>query len=259
MLEIRELSVAYGDREVVHKVSFSVQPGETVCIVGESGSGKSTMLKAIAGLLGQEGHVTGGRIEFEKRDLLQLSREEYRALRGGRIAMVYQHAGASMDPVMRIGRQFHEELKLKGKISRRESDEKAVGCMEQLLLKEPERILASYPSMLSGGTNQRVALAMAMVMEPDLILADEPTSALDVTVQAEVVKAMQNMKKVTNAAILMVTHNMGVVAQMADKVGVMQNGELVEWGTAEAVLTHPVHDYTKMLMSCVLRMEDTDE
>ena len=259
MLEIKDLSIAYGDREIVHKAGFTVQPGETVCIVGESGSGKSTMLKAIAGLLGQEGRVTGGSIEFKGRELLRMNRKEYQALRGSRIAMVYQHAGESMDPVMRIGRQFHEELSLKGKISRRESDEKAIVCMKQLLLKEPERILSSYPSMLSGGTNQRVALAMAMVMEPDLILADEPTSALDVTVQAEVVKAMKNIKQVTNAAILMVTHNMGVVAQMADKVGVMQKGKLVEWGTAEEVLSHPTHDYTKMLMSCVLRMEDGDE
>lgn len=255
MLEVKNVSVSYGDKTIVDNLSISVQPRETVSIVGESGSGKSTLLKAILGLLGAEGWISGGTIEFEGRDLTSLGPEEMRKLRGAQIATVYQQAGRSMDPVTRIGKQFHEALLTKGKISRQESDRKAADCMRQLSLKNPEKILKSYPVMLSGGTNQRVALAMSMVMEPKLLLADEPTSALDVTVQVQVVEAMQHLKESCQAAILMVTHNIGVVAQMADKVGVMYNGHLMEWGTREQILSEPLHPYTRMLMNSVLRMD----
>lgn len=255
MLDIKNVSVSYGDKKIVDNLSISVQPKETVSIVGESGSGKSTLLKAILGLLGAEGWISGGTIEYEGMDLASLGPEGMRKLRGAQIATVYQQAGRSMDPVTRIGKQFHEALLTKEKISRRESDRKAADCMRQLSLKEPEKILKSYPVMLSGGTNQRVALAMAMVMEPKLLLADEPTSALDVTVQVQVVEAMQQLKESCQAAILMVTHNIGVVAQMADKVGVMYNGYLMEWGTREQILSKPLHPYTRMLMDSVLRMD----
>ena len=229
MLEIKDLSVAYGNREIVHNVDFSVQPGETVCIVGESGSGKSTLLKAITGLLGQEGHITGGRIEFDGRNLAQSDPKEYRSLRGSRIAMVYQHAGESMDPVIRIGRQFQEELSLKGKISRRESDRKTAECMKQLLLKEPERILRSYPPMLSGGTNQRVALALAMVMEPELILADEPTGNLDSKNSQDVIALLTQASRRYQQTILMITHNKDLTASV-DRVFRVSDGVLTDLG-----------------------------
>lgn len=230
-------------------------PGETVCLVGESGSGKSTVLKAISGLLGREGRITSGQILFEGTDLTAAGAKALQRLRGAQIATVCQQAGSSMDPIAKIGSQFHEVLRTKGKISRKESDRLAVSAMEALALKEPERILNTYPAMLSGGTNQRVALAMAMVMDPKLILADEPTSALDVTVQVEVVQAMGRLKERCGAAILLVTHNIGVVARIADKVGVMYQGRMLEWGEREAVLNRPLHPYTKLLMEAVLPMD----
>lgn len=255
VLEIKNLSVAYGQRTVVEDVSFRVLAGETVSIVGESGSGKSTILRAVQGLLGSEGRIVSGSITFDGVSLPDLKPDEMRRYRGGVIATVPQQAGLSMDPITRIGRQFCEAIRTQRKITQNESDARACECMRSLSLKEPEKILRSYPAMLSGGTNQRVALALAMVMEPRLILADEPTSALDVTVQVEVVRSMLELKRQSDAAILMVTHNMGVVAQMSDHVGVMYNGRLLEWGTRDGVLHTPRHPYTRALMASVLKMD----
>ena len=255
MLKLKEVSISYGDLEIVKCVSFLVSPGETVCLVGESGSGKTSILKGILGLLGENGRVTGGELLFQGQNLATLSPAEYRQLRGKKIAMVYQQAGRALDPVTKIGKQFHEMLCTKEKCSRAQSNKKAAFYLKKLFLKEPERILESYPSMLSGGTNQRVAIAMALAMEPELILADEPTSALDVTVQVEVVKALQQAKELSGAGILMVTHNMGVVAHLADQVGVMYAGHLVEWGDTEQILKRPAHPYTRMLLDSVLGMD----
>ncbi len=255
MLEVKRLSISYGDAKIVERVSFSVKKKETVCIVGESGSGKTTVLRGILGLLGENGRVTEGEILFKGRDLISLTGDEYRRFRGKQIAMVYQQAGRSMDPVTKIGKQFHEMLCTKERISRSESDEIAAFYLNKLFMKEPRQILRSYPPMLSGGTNQRVAIALALAMEPELILADEPTSALDVTVQVEVVKALQQAKELSGAGILMVTHNMGVVARLADQVGVMYAGQMVEWGGREQILRRPSHPYTKMLLNSVLGMD----
>ncbi len=255
MLEIKNLSMAYCEKQVVNQISFAVQDRETVSIVGESGSGKSTILRAIQGLMGREGKILEGSIRFDEVELRELKPAEMRRYRGSVIATVPQQAGLSMDPIMKIGKQFHEALQTKYTLTREESDKKAASCMRKLSLKDPQRLLNSYPVMLSGGTNQRVALALAMVMEPKLILCDEPTSALDVTVQVEVVEAMKELKENCDAAILMVTHNMGVVAQMSDHVGVMYSGDLVEWGTKDQIMRDPKHPYTYTLMASVLQMD----
>lgn len=255
MLEVNNVSVSYGNERIVNRVSFVIQPKETVSIVGESGSGKSTLLKAIVGLLDDNGWISGGTITFDGINLVSLKKDEMRRIRGTKIATVYQQAGRSMDPITKIYKQFHEAMLTKTKISRMESRQCAISCMKALSIKDPDKIINSYPATLSGGTNQRVALALAMVMSPKLILADEPTSALDVTAQVEVVEAMKALKEQCSAAILIVTHNIGVVAQMADKVGVMFEGNLVEWGTREQILSCPLHPYTQLLMNAVLRMD----
>lgn len=255
MLEIKNLSISYSGKPAVRQVSFAVQENETVCLVGESGSGKSTIVKAVTGLLSSEGRIVEGEVFFDGMALHTFSEKELRQIRGRQIAMIYQNAGRSLDPVMKIGKQFYEMLCTKEKCSRKQSDQKAAACMRQLSLRDPEKILKSYPSMLSGGMNQRVAIAMAMVMEPRLILADEPTSAQDVTVQAELIQALKKLKETTKASLLLVTHSMGVVARMADKVGVMCRGCLVEWGHPEQILNHPVHPYTRELIGAILHLD----
>ncbi|MGI6006946.1 MAG: ABC transporter ATP-binding protein [Ruminococcus sp.] len=255
LLELRNVSIAYNTGQVVQNVSFQVKQGETVCIVGESGSGKTTVLQGILGLLRESGHIVQGEILFEGKNLSELSAEEYRKMRGQQIGMIYQQAGRSMDPVARIGKQFYEMFCTREKIDKKKANERAAYFLSKMHLKDPQRILKSYPTALSGGTNQRVAIAMALAMEPKLILADEPTSALDVTVQIEIVKALRQAKELSGAGILMVTHNMGVVAHLADQIGVMHNGQLVEWGTREKILTQPSHPYTRMLLESVLKVE----
>ncbi|ACL18405.1 oligopeptide/dipeptide ABC transporter ATP-binding protein [Desulfitobacterium sp. LBE] len=252
MLEINRLSVAYGNHLALKDVTLAMKSHETYCLVGESGSGKTTLLKAITGLLGEGGRYIEGEVVFEGKELISLPQPELRKLRGAAIATVHQQAGSAMDPIMKVGKQFHEALSVRAKISRRESDRLAQECMKTLALKEPERILKSYPGMLSGGTIQRVALAMAMAMNPTLILADEPTSALDVTVQVEVVGTLKKLQENCSAAMLLVTHNIGVVARMADKIGVMLDGRLIESGSKAQVLSSPAHPYTHMLINSVL-------
>lgn len=244
--------MAYGNHLALKDVTLAMKHHETYCIVGESGSGKTTLLKAVIGLLGEGGRYIEGEVVFEGKELISLPQPELRKLRGAAIATVHQQAGSAMDPITKVGKQFHEALSVRKKISRRESDRLAQECMKTLALKEPERILKSYPGMLSGGTIQRVALAMAMAMNPTIILADEPTSALDVTVQVDVVGTLKKLQENCRAAILLVTHNIGVVARMADKIGVMLDGRLIESGSKARVLSSPAHPYTQMLINSVL-------
>ncbi len=251
MLELKKVSIAYGSHEVVHQVSLHMREGESLSIVGESGCGKSTLIRSIVSLLGTNGNITEGRIIYKGEDITNLPQTKARSIRGREIALLYQNAGSSMDPSMKIGKQFLEALRTKGNITRKESDHIARSYMEKLLLKNPDKILNNYPVRLSGGMNQRVALAMTMAMEPGLILADEPTSALDVTAQVEVVRTMQKLREESHASLLMVTHNFGVVAQLADRVAVMYGGRIVEEGTADQILRTPEHPYTKILIQAV--------
>lgn len=254
MLEIRNLSAMYEDTESVKHVSLSVQPGEIVGIVGESGSGKSTMLKAVLNLFHQKKVVLNGEILFHGENLLKKKPAEMRQLRGNRIAMVFQHPELSMDPLWTIGQTFYESIRVHRKITRAESDAAAKQLLTSLHFEHPDKILASYPFELSGGMCQRVAIAIAAANGPELMLADEPTSALDVTVQLQAIETMMEMRDTFGMAILIVSHNMGVIAKMADKVGVMRQGELVEWGTKDEVLYHPQHEYTKALIEAVPRI-----
>ncbi len=256
VLELQDISITYqGAKEAVKHVSFPVGEKQIVAVVGESGSGKSTMIHGIIGLLSAGGKITGGNILFCGRDFQTFSKEEMRNLRGKEIAMIFQDAGSYLNPRRRIGFQYIETMRTHLQITKQEAAERAKAMLTRLKLADPERVMKSYAFQLSGGMRQRVAIAMAMTMRPKLLLADEPTSALDVTVQAQVVQEMLDLRDTMGTAIVIVTHNMGVASRMADAIAVMQHGNLVEFGSREAVIEHPRNEYTKHLLSVVPELE----
>lgn len=255
MLELKNLCVSYRKQPVVHNVSFGVQPGQIVGLVGESGSGKSTIVRSMLGLLAKGGQITSGEIFFDNQKISAFSKKDWTRIRGKEISMIFQYPERSMDPVISIGNQFCESMKASRRLEKKEVLEHAAALLSELHLDNPERILRSYPFELSGGMCQRVAVAMAMVNNPRLLLADEPTSALDVTVQAQTIDVMMELRRKYGTAILLVTHNMGVIAHMADMVGVVYHGELVEWGRRKEVLYSPAHPYTKALIRAIPTMD----
>ena len=248
------VEISYGGIPVVHGVSFSLAPGKILGIVGESGSGKSTVIRAIVGLLGPGGAVTKGDIWFDGKNLPDVPEKEMRAVRGARIAMIFQDAGASLCPIRTIGSQIHESTAAHFGVSSQEAREKALALFAVLDFKDPVRVWNSYPFELSGGMNQRVSIAMAMIMRPPLILADEPTSALDAAVQKQVVLELLRLREDCGSAIIIVSHDIGVVSRMADDLLVMKNGRMMEYGPAAAVLESPVNEYTKTLLASVPRL-----
>lgn len=254
MLSVEQLYVNYGEKEILHDVDLQVAQEEIVMIVGESGSGKSTLVRSIMGLLGEEGHITKGNIVFQGVNLCQLNKKQYRELRGSRIAMVFQQPESSFDPTQTIHRQFYEAMNVHRKVNVREAEQTAKSLLGMLGFREPGTILSKYPFELSGGMAQRVAIALAVVNEPAFLLADEPTSALDVVVQKQTLDMILDMRQKLHMTMLMVTHNMGVVAYMADKVGVMHPGHLVEWGKKTELLKNPQHPYTRELIRAIPTM-----
>lgn len=251
LLEIRDLRIACGGAPIVRGISLRMDAGEILGVVGESGCGKSTLLGAVLGLLPAEGWQMHGQILLEGRDLPALSREAMRRLRGERLGAVFQNPEDSLNPSRRIKTQFYEALRAHRPVTRREAGQIAQKALERLHLEDGERVLEAYPFQLSGGMNQRVAIALAMVLEPALLLADEPTSALDVTVQAQVIRELMEMRERFGTAILLVTHNMGVVRHAADRVAVLYAGRVVEYGDRRQVLGQPAHPYTRALMAAI--------
>jgi ABC-type dipeptide/oligopeptide/nickel transport system ATPase component len=257
VLELQDLSITYqGTKEAAKHISFAVPEKSIVAIVGESGSGKSTIIRATIGLLTAGGEISGGKILFCGEDLQTFSKEQMRKARGEEMAMIFQDAGSYLNPRRKIGSQFVETLRVHQDISKEEARAQAKAMLSRLKLADPERIMKSYAFQLSGGMRQRVAIAMAMAMHPKLLLADEPTSALDVTIQAQVVQEMLDMRESLGTAIVIVTHNMGVASRMADYIAVMQNGNLMEFGTRDQVIDHPQSSYTKKLLSVVPELEE---
>ena len=256
MLEIKDLTIQYGEKDaVVKNLSLSMKKGDIISIVGESGSGKSTVLRSIlGGLLGQ-GKVTAGEINFNGKSLLNLSNDEWRQLRGSVISMIAQDCGGTLNPIRKIGSQYVEYINSHSSMSKSEAEAKAINMLGKVRLPEPENIMKSYPYELSGGMKQRVGIAMALTFEPEIVLADEPTSALDVTTQAQIVKQMMELRDEFHTGIIIVTHNMGVAAYMADKIIVMQNGVVVDSGTREDVINNPKSDYTKKLLKAIPEMD----
>ena len=255
LLTYDHVEISYNGVPVVHDLSFKVMPGEILGIVGESGSGKSTLVKAAMGQLGRHGMVTRGDIWYRGRNIPDLSPRELRALCGRDLALVFQDCLAAMTPIRTVGDLIYEFMAAHEPIARRACDERAIGLFQKLGLDDPERVLASYPFELSGGMGQRVGIAIALMGDPTLLLADEPTSALDVIAQAQVIELLSEVRDMTGAAIMVVTHNMGVVRALADNVIVMKDGLLVEYGPVHDVLEHPTQDYTRLLVESTPKLE----
>jgi len=259
VLEVRDLTIKLpggGDRpEAVSDVSFEVQRREILCLVGESGSGKSVIAQAIMGLLPKTLPVTRGKISLEGEDLLAAPASRLRELRGARMAMIFQEPMTALNPVMRCGAQIDEVLNHHTKDPPAVRLKKTVGLLREVALPDPERILASYPHQLSGGQRQRIMIAMALALEPALLIADEPTTALDVTTQAQILKLVAELQQRHGMGVLFITHDFGVVAEIAHRVAVLREGRLVEVGARLAVLQRPRHEYTRMLIRSVPTLE----
>ena len=256
LLDVTNVSARYpGSKKVILRdVDLTLYSGQITCVIGESGCGKSTLLNTVLQLPGRV-DVCEGEVTYRGENLKALSREEMRKLRGSGIGVVFQEPGASLNPIRKIHVQFYEAMCAHGKVSRAESREKAAAILRNLEFPDPDRILDSCPAQLSGGMNQRVAIAIAMALDPDILLADEPTSALDVTVQAQIVEELIHLRDTYNTCILMITHNMGVVAKMADMVAVMYGGRVIEYGPRTQVLYHSAHPYTKALMAAIPKLD----
>lgn len=250
----QSVEICYNGIPAVQDVSFTLQPGEILGIVGESGSGKSTILKAAMGLLGRDGAVTKGSIWFQEKNLPDLPGREMRKICGREIGMVFQDAGASLCPIRIIGSQIFESIAAHEKTTRKETNRRALELFDKLGFPDGKRILSSYPFELSGGMNQRVGIAMAMLLQPGILLADEPTSALDVSVQQQVMQEMRMMRRLYGTAMILVTHNIGVVSAMADSILVLQGGRLMEYGKTRQVLDAPRSEYTKSLLAAMPRL-----
>ena len=247
--------ISYNGVRVIKDVSFSVGEGEILGIVGESGSGKSTLIKAAMGLLGNTGLVTRGDIWYKGKNLPDLSAAELRRLNGPELGMIFQYAGSSFCPIRTVGAQLYESMTEYESISKEAFRARATELLEKIGFENALRILDSYPFELSGGMQQRVGIAAAMLLNPGVLLADEPTSALDVSVQKQVVEEMLLVRRTFGTSIVLVTHNIGVIGAMADKVLVMKNGEMVEYGETRQVLNNPKEDYTRLLMSAVPKLK----
>ncbi|MCR9110703.1 MAG: ABC transporter ATP-binding protein [Rhodobacteraceae bacterium] len=255
LLAIDNLSIALpkgADRELAVKdVSFTLDKGEILCIVGESGSGKSMSANALMGLLPEGVTPAGGSITFEGRNLLDLSEDEMLALRGRDISMIFQEPLSALNPLMRIGDQIAEVFEAHNLLTPSERSKRALELLHEVGLPDPESTIRAYPFQLSGGQRQRVVIAMALALEPKILIADEPTTALDVTTQAQILELIEELRRNHGMAVLFITHDFGVVADIADRVIVMQHGEVVEAGEAETVLLNPTHSYTRALLDAI--------
>ena len=255
LLSIQNLTIdlpAGGDRpHALQQVNLDLHPGEIVCVVGESGSGKSLTTSAVLGLLPEGVQVRSGQILWRGQDLLQLSAEGLRKLRGSEIGMIFQEPMTALNPLRTIGDQIGEVFRTHTRLSRKTIRARTLGLLESVKIPDPDKALKAYPHELSGGQRQRAMIAMALALEPALLIADEPTTALDVTTQAEILHLIHDLQRRKGMAVLFITHDFGVVAEIADRVAVMQHGVLVESGEAQAVLEHPQHAYTRTLIAAV--------
>jgi ABC-type dipeptide/oligopeptide/nickel transport system ATPase component len=254
LLDVHNLNVQFrtasGFADAVRNVTFSIASGEVLGLVGESGSGKSVTSLAIMRLLVPQAQVQG-HIQFAGKDLLGIPEAEIRAVRGSQISMIFQEPMTALNPLMRVGDQIAEALLAHQKTSRRDSWERAVQALRDVGIPEPESRARDYPHQLSGGQRQRVMIAMAIINRPQLLIADEPTTALDVTVQAQILGLLAELRAKFNLAMLFISHDLGVVSQVADRLAVMYRGEVVELGSSRQVFTNPLHEYTQGLLHAI--------
>jgi len=262
LLSVKDLDAVFsiGKRNypVLQKLSFQVKKRETVCMVGESGCGKSVTALALMDLLPNNGRVIGGSIRLGGEQINGLSRRERRAIRGKRMGMVFQEPMTALNPLLTVGRQLSEGLCLHRGMGKAEAYKYAAQCLDTVGIADPEERMRQYPFQMSGGMRQRVMIAMVLAVEPELFIADEPTTALDVTIQKQVLVLLNRLKKNMEAGILFITHDLGVVAEIADRVVVLYSGYKVEEGTVKDIFTSPLHPYTRGLLSCVPNIDDPD-
>ncbi|WP_187767478.1 ABC transporter ATP-binding protein [Streptomyces cacaoi] len=260
LLEVRDLHVDFHTRDGVIKavngVNYSVDAGETLAVLGESGSGKSVTAQAIMGILDMPpGRIPKGEILFHGKDMLAMGKEERRRIRGARIAMIFQDALSSLNPVLTVGYQLGEMFRVHQGASRKEAKAKAVELMDRVKIPAAKARVSDYPHQFSGGMRQRIMIAMALALEPDLIIADEPTTALDVTVQAQVMELLADLQREYNMGLILITHDLGVVADVADKIAVMYAGRIVETAPVKQLYAAPAHPYTRGLLDSIPRLD----
>src|SRR5688572_10063426 len=251
LLKVENLTTTFGSLVAVNDVSFEVRKGETLGLVGESGSGKSVTAFSIIRLVQEPGKVTGGRVWFQGRDLMALPENEMRKVRGAGIGFVFQEPMAALNPVMRVGAHIAEALTVHGLATRREARDRAVDLLRAVRITNPEQRVDDYPHQLSGGMRQRVMMAIALACKPPLVIADEPTTALDVTVQAQILELLRDMKREFDLSLLLITHDFGVIAETADRVAVMYRGKIVEEAPVRDIFRNPQHPYTKGLLASI--------
>ncbi len=262
-LEVRDLHTAFstpaGTVNAVNGVSFNLERGKVLGIVGESGSGKSVTAYSIMQILEKNGNIVGGSIKIDGQELVGCGEKVMKTIRGNKVSIIFQDPMTSLNPTYTIGHQLVEAIVLHTPRNKKQAKERAVEMLKLVNVNEPEKRMKQYPYELSGGMRQRVMIAMALACEPDILIADEPTTALDVTIQAQILELMQDLQKELGMAIIMITHDLGVVAQMCDEVIVMYAGSICEQGTADEIFYNPCHEYTKGLMRSIPTLNSNDE
>lgn len=261
VLQVKNLYITFntfsGKVHAVRGVNFDLHKGETLAIVGESGSGKSVTNKAIMGILSKNANIEDGQILYKDKDLTKFSDKQFTKIRGSEISMIFQDPMSSLDPVMKIGKQIMEAMLVKENISKAEAKKKAINLMDAVGIPEPEKRFNQYPFQFSGGMRQRIVIAIALACDPDILICDEPTTALDVTIQAQILDLIKEIQEERQISVIFITHDLGVVANVADRVAVMYAGKIVETGTVDEIFYNPQHPYTWSLLASMPDL-DTD-